>query len=109
MGQALYLPAKKSISASRVNPASLNKETSAFRQIAVGTGNYRAAARCWMVEDEVAARSVIQNEAVLLQETDNSARLDGGQFGHHYPYINYKTYKTSSKSRQVGEVENFAG
>jgi hypothetical protein len=35
-----------------------------------------------MEEDEVAARSVIQDEPVLLKKTDYSARFDRRQFGH---------------------------
>ncbi|MFZ0276183.1 MAG: hypothetical protein WA254_12665 [Candidatus Sulfotelmatobacter sp.] len=35
-----------------------------------------------MEKDEVAARSVIQNKAILLQKTDDLAWFDGRQFGH---------------------------
>jgi hypothetical protein len=34
-----------------------------------------------IVEDEVAAGGVIKDESALLQETDDLARFDGGNFG----------------------------
>jgi hypothetical protein len=60
-----------------------------------------------MIENEVAARGVIENEAALLQKMNDLTGLEGGQFCHHFAYIKCKTYKTSSNSRRVGEVENF--
>lgn len=50
-------------------------EESAFRDVAVVLGNHSAAFRSHMVIDKVAARSMVQNEAVLLKEFNDVARL----------------------------------
>ena len=72
---------------------------SAFWQVTIVSRHHRAAARCRVVEDEMAARSVIQSESILLQKTDDFGGLTAGSLGIPNPYTKHKTYKTSSKDR----------
>ena len=69
-------------------------------------GNYGASAGGWVIEDEMAAGSVIQRESILLQETGDLTRFDGRELRHLHTYIKCQTYKTSGNSRWVEEVEN---
>lgn len=46
------------------------------------SGNDRAATGHWMVEDEVAAGGMVENESVLLEEADDLTRFDRGELRH---------------------------
>jgi hypothetical protein len=64
---------------SRVNPASRSNESRVplgMSRLWRGTTARRLETR--VVEDEVASRSVIENETFLLQEPDDFARPHGG-------------------------------
>jgi hypothetical protein len=67
-----------------VKPASLNKDyESAFGQIPIVLRDYSTTARRLMVVDAVAARHVIQDEAVLFKKANDLSRFDSGDFRHH--------------------------
>jgi hypothetical protein len=57
-----------------------------FGQVAIVGGNYRSTAGDGIAEDVMAARSMIHNKAILFQESNDLARLDGWQFRHDYFY-----------------------
>src|SRR6266404_588521 len=54
----------------------------ALRNIAIVLGNHSTPFRRGMIIDEVAARNMIKNESVALQESNNCARFNGGKFRH---------------------------
>ena len=55
----------------------------AFRYIAIGSWNDCATPSNGIVVNEVTARCVIENEAVLFKKSNNLSRLDRRQFRHY--------------------------
>ena len=79
---------------------------SAFGQIPIVLRDYSTTARPLMVVDAVAARHVIQNEAVLFKEANDLSRFDRRDFRHHLLLYQLRILKTTGgHSRYCGSVE----
>jgi hypothetical protein len=62
-----------------VNPASRSNDIRVpYRYVAIVRRHHGAAAGKGIIENEVTARDVIQNKAVLFQKLDDLTRLNGG-------------------------------
>jgi hypothetical protein len=73
------------------------RQKSSFWQIAIVARNDRSTVRRRVIEDEVAARGVIQDETVLLQKADDLAWFDGGYLWHRLDTISRFSDKTNGK------------
>jgi hypothetical protein len=71
---------RNSISSSRVNPASLNRDFKVpfgMSRLCCGT---TASFRAWMVVDQMTARNMIEYEPIPFEKSNDLARPNGGKF-----------------------------